>query len=204
MELAHPLETLMLDGIVLVCARLACCENLTLENTQEGLNSYSHYIISQEVSKSGKLHQHIIASKIAISEKSLTEDLKKIYPDAKGNKCIYVKKANNYKQAIKYTLKEGEYVSRGISTDYLDTAKQLSKSKENMQKEFTRLEEQVLLRQIPFPEFLKNYVELKLKYNQTFYLNHMRAYFIRVGLQCNYLDKDDFRELMLKSLLPQI
>jgi len=32
----------------------------------------------------------------------------------------------------------------------------------------------------------------------------MRAYFIRVGLQCGYLDKDDFRETMLRSLMPQI
>lgn len=190
----HPIETMLLNGATLICARIADVEDLTIEKTEQGFKHYSHYIISEETSRKGKLHQHLIVSIEGCSEASVTEQIKKIYPDAKGNKCLYVKKAKNYTQAIKYTVKEGDFKTKGFSAEYIKDMKTLSRGKEDMKFKFTKLEEQVLLKQITFQKFMKEYIQLKVLHSQPLYDNHIIAYFKRIGIQCQAVNIDDYVE----------
>lgn len=199
MESKHPIESMLLDGIVIICARISEVEDLTLEKTEEGFKDYTHYIISQEHSRKGKLHQHLVVSVEGCSEASVTETIKKIYPDAKGNKCLYVKKAVRYQQAVKYTLKEGDFKVKGFSQDYVADMRLLSRSKDDMKIKFTRLEEDILLSRITFLEFMKKYIQLKVQHSQPLYDNHIVAYFKRIGIQCGaielgtYIDNLEFK-----------
>lgn len=194
MEEKHPIETMMLNGATFVCARIAAVKDLELTKTEEGFKDYNHYIISEEIARNGKLHQHLLLSADEISETSVTKRIKEIYPDASGNKCLYVKLAKNTKQAMKYTVKEGNFRTKGFSSAYVEDMQKLSRSKEDMQKKFTKLEEQVLLKQITFRNFMKEYILLKVLHSQPLYDNHITAYFKRIGIQSGSMDIDEYVE----------
>jgi len=202
MDKAHSIETMFMSTKVVIAARISCVEDLTVEKTEEGFESYPIYIISQETSSSGKLHQHLFVAAENLTTDIVTSILKGIYPDAKGNKCLYVKKALKPKQLLKYTLKEGDYVSKGISDALLKDASILSKSKEKMKDKFTELEEQLILKHIRFPKFVEDYIRLKVVHGQNMYDNHLIAYFKRLALSVGEIQYDEYVDFLMAKILP--
>lgn len=169
------------DGLSVVAARITD-ENLQLHTTAQALSKYPIWLVSDEKSKQGKLHQHILVAGPTANQPELFADIKLCYPKLSGNKNIYTKKALNEKQLLKYTVKEGNYLSSGISKDVLDLAFSLSISKDNMKKEFGDLEDECKLGLIPFADFGEKYVLLKIKYSQNLYRSHIKAYFTRMAI----------------------
>lgn len=131
------------------------------------------YIISKETLP--RTHFHICL-KVEGKMEELREKIKKsIY----GGRCnYYFKPSKNVKQMLKYTLKDGDYVYKGIEEKEIELLKKTSNKKglDKFGVDLTNLEEQYLGDKIRFKEFGIRFVKLKISYGQNLYSSHIKAY----------------------------
>lgn len=111
------------------------------------------------------------------------EILKKTYPDATGNKCLYVRESLNKKQLLKYTLKEGLFLQKGFSERFVQAALKLSAVKGDIKTQFTANVDAYKLGQKTFLQFKVDHVNIKIEHNQPLYANHLKSYFMMIGMQ---------------------
>lgn len=184
MEKSHPLETLLLENSTIWAIRLAKIEEMSLERTYLGFEKfYSKFIVAEEGTGIG-VHQHIVLStKSEVQRTEIVDIIKDIYPDAKGNKCLYVQEAKKKKQLLKYTIKEGCFRYCGFTKDYVDQLLLLSQPKTSMKQDLKDLEESLLLSQITFSQFVDGFLRWKIKYNQPIYMTHIEAYLRKMYLK---------------------
>lgn len=184
MNKAFPLETSFFESLDVWAIRIAHVEGLDLDKTLSGFQAYfSKIIISEETSNKGVIHHHGLLANEGTNKDQITKYIRAIYPDAKGNKCMYIRPADNKKQLLKYTVKEGKYRQVGFTNTFIDAALSCSSSKEQMQKEFTNLLEEFQLDQIDFNTYIKKYILLKAKHDQPLYTNHLIAFFRGIMLK---------------------
>lgn len=178
MEKAHPLEMGFFSGQNVVAARLAKVSGLSMDRTFKHLKScnYPRIVVSDE--GSGKRHhQHILVACNELEAEDVRKELKKCYPDAVGNKYIYVQVAKDKNQLMKYTLKEGQYLVHGFSEELVYDMLKCSIKKTDMRSQFSTLAETYYLDQITFLEFMTQYIQLKADHDQPLYMSHLEAYF---------------------------
>lgn len=177
--------------------RLAMVENLTLENTKTLLTGFvSYYIVSEEISKTGKVHQHWVICEAGLTHEKITDMIKEWFPDAKGNKCLAVRIARNPKQLIKYTLKDNNFIFKGFSKKFIDTSLKLSYSTSKMKDEFSRLNDRVKLKEITYDEYCTKYMEYKVKHEQPIYENHIIANYRRVAIALGEVDGNQYARML--------
>lgn len=184
MENRHPLEVLFIQyGAPLVwAARISKVNDLDLQHTLDAFDDADQFIVSEE-GTGIRLHQHLLIADHTFDRQKVLETIKKAYPAAKGNKNLYVKKAENFGQLLKYTLKEGNYMSKGFTDLLLTDMEMLAMPKTEVKQKFIDLEDKLLLQQITFFEFMLRYVQLKVDHGQNIYNNHLIAYFRRFALR---------------------
>jgi len=177
--------------------RIAEVENLTLDYAKELLIGFvDYYIVSEEVSKKGKLHQHWVICAPGLSHEKITNYIKEWYPDAKGNKCIAIREARNPKQLIKYTLKDNNFIFKGFSKKFIDTSLKLSYSTSKMKDEFSKLNDRVKLKEITYDEYCTKYMEYKVKHEQPIYENHIIANYRRVAIALGEVDGNQYARML--------
>lgn len=190
MENAHPLEQYFLEGKIPVTARISKIPELCLDSTCKMLKEakIEQYIVAQEGSDTGetKPHQHLLVYDVQVD---LLRDLIKKHYKISGNKFLSVSVARKKNQILKYTVKEGNYIYKGFTDDFMKTLERLSHPKTNMVDEFHKLEDLLLLNTISKSEYLLRYLKLKIKYKQPIYTNHLIAYFRSRLLTDNELEE---------------
>lgn len=201
MEEKHRLEFMFMQDKVVISGRIAKVKDLSLELTKIMLDKYDYYIVSEEGVKGGTpaLHHHFVVIG-DIDTKIITADIKRTYPDAVGNKFFSVSVAENPKQLIKYTLKEGKFLYKGFTKEFIEDAHKLSKKKEGMKEQFVKLEEQLMLKKINFKKFVEEYIKLKVQHSQPIYDNHLIAYFKRIALQIGELHYDSYSDSLISRV----
>ncbi len=150
----HRLETAFYDGLQVWAFRISNVDHLSLSKTFEFFEyacPYDRILVSEETSSKGVLHHHGLLAfnfsdkdlppaeqvfQINKSKEEITNLIKRCYPDAKGNKSIYVRQSIDKQQLLKYTLKEGLFFQKGFTEGYIQSAIKLSVSKESMKKQF--------------------------------------------------------------------
>jgi len=192
MEEIHALELMFQKEMIIISGRISRVKNLNIDTTKNIFSPFKLYIISEETSKKDVYHQHFVVGDYEITELQITELIRKSYPDLKGNKCVYVKIARNPKQLMKYTLKEGKFITKGFSKSFIDDACKMSRSKEHMKDEFIALEERLILKKIGMRKFMEDYIRLKVMHAQPLYDNHLIAYFKRMAIQSGELNVEDY------------
>lgn len=178
--------------------RVADVKELTKDKLNEYLRLFNGhnrpelnlpFIASTETSDSGKLHFHIIHCDI--NKDSVTDRIKQVWPDAKGNKCIYVKKAHSLRQALKYVVKDGDFIYEGLSKEFVEDLFQVSHQKIDIIAEIVKLEEQIILGEIEFIDFIDKYVELKASIGPI-YTQHLVAYFLGISLRTGHTNRRNY------------
>lgn len=145
---------------------------------------HDQVLCAQETSMDGTPHYHLLVS---VPKESVQDSIKylkayRLYLNSlglMGNQDFSLKWVLTLNQAIKYTIKEGCYVQKGFHEPTLKELAKSSYSKFDRKKfggELTRLEHRVIIGEIEGREFLDQYVNLRLKYGQSYPSNHQLSY----------------------------
>lgn len=168
--------------------RIKHVDGLDLERTFKFFEDpvFSRVLLSLEKSGGEHIHGHLSMDNIWATPKDakdfITGFIKKIYPDAKGNKCLYVKEVLKKKRNIQYVLKEGTYLYRGFSQKFIETMDKCSLKKERLKEKILENEENLLSKRIDYHRFCINYIQIKVDHGQNLYNNHIKAYFNRFDI----------------------
>lgn len=210
----HAIETAFYETMQVWAFRISRVEELSLAKTFEFFShaGYEKIIVSEETSNKGVLHHHgllawlphnhdvivngenVQTKSIKTAHKDIVALIKTVYPDAKGNSCIYVRQSVDKAQLLKYTLKEGLFFTKGFSPKYIASALKLTVSKEGMKKSFDENLNRFLLETIDFKTFMSNHITLKVKHKQPLYSNHLMAYFRSVAIRGGALSSVDYAQ----------
>ncbi len=226
MDELYSIETSFYNNAQVWAFRISNVEDLDLAKTFQGFSElgYDKIIVSEETSTKGVLHHHgllawypekhnmirwdvhsdkdITYSSLPISSahEDIVKTIKFIYPDAKGNKCIYCRQSIDKAQLLKYTLKEGLFFQKGFSSEYISSALLLSTSKEGMKKSFSNNVDKYLLKAQSLLEFMSNHIQLKVKHKQPLYNNHLEAYFRSIAIRGGDLTSVDYAQTFYERL----
>lgn len=192
MEQLHALESKLLSNYTLIAARISKVENLDLDRTYAYFKKYTIVVVGEETSSKGIQHQHLFLGSETITIDQITQDIKTIYPDAIGNKCIYVKMCKDPQQLLKYTVKEKNFLYQGLSKTFVSDIQKLSSSKENLKKQFSNLESKVILDLINMDEFMEQHIQLKVDHEQNLYDSHLLAYFKRIAIKSKKMTAKEY------------
>lgn len=220
MDELYKIESAFYETMQVWAFRVSNVENLSLAKTFEAFShsGYSKVIVSEETSNKGVIHHHGLLAwlpsdyEVEINGKqvstmpaeraheTISGVIKRIYPDAKGNRCIYIRQSIDKKQLLKYTLKEGLFFQKGFTHNYISAALLLSTGKEGMKKAFEKNVERYLLGTIDLLTFMSNHIALKVKHQQPLYNNHLLAYFRSVAIRQGDISSVDYAQTFYDKL----
>lgn len=147
--------------------------------------SCKYVLVSMEEGKGTEgTHIHgLISGESSTTAQDVRNWIKELYPDAKGNKCLYVSLVKNVKQTTKYTLKEGKFLYKGFNQPFIRTMLACSNKKESIASKITQNEEDLLSNKIHYNQFVTNYLQIKVDHGQNIYNSHIKAYCTRFMLK---------------------
>lgn len=160
-------------------------DTVSILNFLKETTKYVHILVSQEGEKQ-KPHLHGMVTLLKehyddsvtvlrnhLKEWGLTQN-----PPLKiiGNKMLYVRLADDKKQLLKYTLKEGNYKQTGFPAAYLATYHAASVCKESLGLKIRDNEEDLLMKKIDYETFVHRYIKIKVDHTQPLYVSHIKAY----------------------------
>lgn len=175
-------------------------EELELEKTEMIFKHYEKYIISEEGDgEFTRVHHHVILVTEEDSNK-IKENIRKVYPKATGNKCIYCRPAKDKRQLAKYTLKEDNYIYKGFSEEFIKIHFKLAVAKTDLKKDLIKIEEDYVLGKVTTEQFTQQYIELKVKYDQPLYTNHVVSYIRKMMVRSGNMTS----KLYAKQIISQI
>lgn len=172
---------------------------MEIEKTFKHFEKYNKYIISQEGDDlNTRIHQHILLETEELRD-DIAKHIRHLYPDAIGNKGIYIRPSRDKMQLAKYTLKEGNYLYKGFSEKFINEKFKCSKAKTDLKKDITALEDKLILREIHIEKFIKEFIELKVKYDQPLYVNHIRAYCLKMAVKSGAYTSDQLAQNVMEG-----
>lgn len=168
----------------IVFIRLTIDKNLeTVFNDIKSYKSIIKIIVAKELSKSDKLHYHVLIMTNDDNQKNAQQNIKnhikKLY-DINGNKDFANTEVNIKKGTIKrlatYCVKDGEFLQEGFKEEQIQLFRKLSYKKFNgkeIVEEFEKLKEEYLTKEFNHPhddvKFLyQRLFEIKRSYNQQY------------------------------------
>lgn len=182
--------------------RIKHVKQLELDRTFSHFNLKKHYsiVLVAEEGEGYNLHQHLMLRGKDLTKALVASHIKEIYPDCSGNKCFSVSTARDVKQLLKYTLKEGEYVCKGIPQSLLETAYMLSNPKTDLKKKLKDNEEELILGKISLKQFTEAYIQIKVDHTQPIYSNHIQAYVTRMGMATKAISISSYAQNIIDKI----
>lgn len=154
------------------------------------MKSISKYCIVSKEGENDGLHIHGIV--MHSDKKLIRKSIKKIYPAAIGNKCLYVQKVNTIVQCCKYTLKDGDYIYYGFPDAFIKKMFKLSTPKLDVKKSIKSNEDNLILKLISPQEFAEQYIKLKVDADQGLYSSHIKAYLDKMYIKAGYMTANSY------------
>lgn len=173
LTLEEIMETMLKKAQTLFC-------RLTLDVTKEELlnklkERYPRIIVSEEVGT--RNHFHILLLHTDTNSKNARQNLrnylKDLFPNLKGNSDYAITQTHEGTTArlAAYTIKEGNFVQEGFPQQFIDKLQNLSYKKFDGKKFQDRMnaldEEWYLNKDKTIEHWLRDYIALKVEYNQT-------------------------------------
>lgn len=165
--------------------RVSMVQGIDWEHIDKFLDVFSG-IACIEVSEKNKLHMHAIVS-VPFGAPDVRQTIKNIWPEAMGNKCLYVRPSKDVIQSMKYVVKDGNIHYTWITKEFIDDLLVTSKKKIDIKKEIKELEDAMILGTISFEEFQVKYILLKASVGPL-YSQHIIAYFRGLAIQYGHVD----------------
>lgn len=162
---------------------------------------YSVVLVAEE-GEGYNLHQHLLLRGTGLTKSMISDHIKELYPDCKGNKCFSISAARDTKQLLKYTLKEGEFLCKGIPEKVLSIAYKLSNPKTDLKKKLRDNEEALILGKISLETFTANYIQIKVDHTQPIYANHIQAYVTRMGMSTGKISINNYAQRIIDRIMP--
>lgn len=182
----------------MIAFRISRVKDLSMDRIFADFKSnYPYVLLSSEGGETtdikGKtFHIHGVVCSPTAETITVREQLKALYPNAKGNRCLYTKESHNKKQLIKYTLKEGNFIYQGFLTEFISRMEICSNTKDDIKSKILELEENYLCREINFEDFAVAYVEVLINHNQNPRLSTLTPYFNKMQLKSGKLSTRSF------------
>lgn len=173
----------VLQKNIMIAFRISRVKNLSLDSTFQHFSSKYKYVVVSLEGEQKTEHIHGVIANPSITTDEVRDYIRELYPDAKGNKCLYTKESMDKKQLLKYTLKEGQFLFSGFRKEFIENMVILSSVKENLNKKIQTNEEELLLGHITYKKFVTNHLEIIVQHNQNLYINHLKAYFFKMRLK---------------------
>ena len=134
--MSYTIPSLVLSKTTFYSFRIKNVKHINLDNTFKFLNKKKknkYLLLSLEDGQGPNgVHIHGMIGNNHITTQKVREYIKKMYPDAKGNKCLSVTIVKDVKQMSKYILKEGKYQYKGFDADFIRTMHKCSNKKEKI------------------------------------------------------------------------
>lgn len=188
------IQDFIVDDLEYIMFRVSRVQNLKMEELYKKFDKYQKNIVALEVSNSGVIHLQGIVAHAGLSVDEVRADIKDVFKDAKGNKCLYVSKVQDRKSAIKYNLKDGKYLYKGFTAELIKKMSNLSYKNAGIDEKIKENEELLISREISFLTFQENHIQILLDYGRNLYNNHIRAYFNRFQLKSGQISIRDYIE----------
>lgn len=191
-------------------------EELDMHQTFKILSDIAQYlIVSEEYSKEGKLHQHILFGADESVDNTNPGGVRDIircriyncYPVLKDfkqdkhnmNKYYSIKEAKNKTQLKKYVLKEGNYLYKGFTKEDIDINFKLSFTQDS-KKRFNEIREQLIKGQITLEQYAEEYIKAKAVAEQNIYMNHVVAHVLTMGVKIGEIDSKKLSERIMEKI----
>lgn len=125
------------------------------------------YLVGYEHGRKGD-NPHI-QGVVAYDEKkdldTLKEEIKTFFEKANKKNCfLYAQDCNDRKSAIKYNLKEGDFVYKGFSKSFINDMIKCATKKEQFQKKMEKIEDQLILKEISWNKYMEEYIRIKTEH----------------------------------------
>lgn len=199
-QMVDSLESAWLRSSTVHAARIAKVEGLSMDTTFDFFKSrFEKIVVSSEGDGRG-FHLHLMLVGPA-TKKEILAMITELYPTAKGNKCKYVKLAENVNQLLKYTLKEGSYRYSGFTEEFIKDMFKLSKPKTDLKLHIIELEDKLLTGKITFSQFGIQHIHLKVTHGQNLYDSHIIAYFKRMAIACGEREEEEYAHSLIDSAM---
>lgn len=200
MELAHPLIFPLIKQSNAYHIRITT-DNVDLKKSYQAFQAYNYLIISNEGStEETRKHQHIFIAHPDITKEQIRSIILDLYPEAKGNKGHSIKLARKTIELISYVLKEGGYMYKGFTQQFIADAKKLSYKKDGFKKEYKQLTNELQLNQISLRTYTRRLLDLKAQYNQPIYLNHIKSHILTMGIKTGDFNATDLTDQLFSQL----
>lgn len=170
-------------------------EQIDNDDIMELFNEFSMVVTGQERTSKGLKHFHVYVAGVDISVERIRKILKDKYPDIKGNKHLMIKAAVNPLQLLKYVVKEGNCLYKGLPEDLIKECKKTSYSKDK--KAFVELDDKYLTTRMDIKEYTTLYVELKVNNNQPLYDTHLIAHVKKMAIKKGEYRASDYADRIL-------
>lgn len=170
---------------------------LTLQRTIDIFDPISDRII---VSQEGggdtgtRLHQHILIAfpgetddpeYVTAHKTQIKFLIRQVIPGARGNRVFSIKQVRNKKQFCKYIVKDGHYLYKGFSQQFIDQAVVLSFSQDNIKRRLQQNKDRFLLGEINIEEYATQLLLIKGDAEQPIMLHHLKAHLMSMTLKRN-------------------
>lgn len=175
------------------------CDTLSMDKTFAAFKHCNGVIVSQEGGQDKRLHQHLLILN-EMTRQHIKDILKEVYPELKGNKSYSITEARDKKQLLKYVLKDGNYMHKGFTTEFIERMKKLSHNNESTKKKFQVYLDQVLTGQIDLSEYSENIIRTKAEMLQPFYVNHHIAHVKSVGMHIGEIKISDCNSRIMEKV----
>lgn len=190
------------DNTECYAVRIKHVKNLELDKTFNFFTKQDIYsvVLVAEEGEGYNLHQHLLLRGKSLCKNKIGLHIKEVYPDARGNKCFSISSARDVKQLLKYTLKEGEFLCKGIPNSVLEVAYKLSAPKTDLKKKLRDNEEDLILDKITLLQFTERYLQIKVDHTQPIYANHIQAYVTRLGMSTGKISINNYAQRILEKI----
>jgi len=156
---------------------------------------------------SSRLHQHILLGSFFFKDSSangIKANIKKVvldlYPAATGNAGHSIKIARSKQCLAQYVLKDGLFKQKGFTQEFIDKAKLLSFNHKDAKKQFVLLLNKVIVGEISYVEYTREFCHLKAVSGQNVYRHHIHAHFLSIAMRLGELDSTAFADAIVFNI----
>lgn len=177
-------------------------DDINLELIYNMVKDRTKFVISEEGDGINvNVHYHIVLLALPNETNDMIKKMiKQTFPSVKGNKHLFSKLVTQLKQAIKYTLKEGNYKYKGFTEENIKELFKCSAPKTNLRKDVSDLQDDYMMKRISKEMFLEKYIELKAKHDQPIYPAHIKAYMIKMMIKTGDLKAGSISDTILGDI----
>lgn len=150
-------------------------QKITKEQILKHFKEIKIIVVGEELGKiEGKKHFHIYLCSNDIRVDDVRRGIKETF-GLKGNKELYVKEAQDADRLLRYTVKDGDIIYRGIDEETINTFKKLAYTTDK--KAFQNLiDEYLTTPHMKINDYAVRYIQLKVEHQQNLFDHLVRAH----------------------------